>query len=322
VEDDMMHRVATSSLSALALLAGMIAAPAARGLDDMAARSVSATYLATAEVARIDPRTGQLTLRSQGRSVTVERDAESPAIQGLRPGTPVLVGYRVERDARGHERRFLVALHNNSPSPATRTTTVITSQQPPSVRVVDGVSAAPGRVAAVDWSISEPSRTQPWTTTVAPPAGGGIPLRYVTDSIPSVPVPTRAPVLALPPASVTAVPNGDMDARALQAARDFQLAAAQLAQSADIIDRAWAAHRDLCINGALTPTSRDREWFRLLDGDLAAPDRDNCRVQRDELTRTTQRFRDQLQAAAASAEAAGLLPGQIREVLVRNRINL
>ena len=319
----MMLRVSTSSLSVLALLAGMTAAPAVRAMDDMSTRTVTATHLATAEIARIDPRSGRLTLRSEGRTVMVERDSSSPAIRGMRPGASVLVGYRVERDARGHERRVLMSLHHNVPSPATRTTTVITAQPAPSARVLDRVNAATGRVGTVDWTIAEPAPTvvQPWTTTAAPPAAGGIPLSYVTGSIPSVPVPTAAPRLALPPTSVTGL-DANSDVRSLQAAHDFQIAAAQLAQAADTIDRAWVGHRSLCISGALPSTSREREWFRLFDGDLPAPDRDDCRVQRDELTRMAQLFRDQLQAAASSAEAAGLLPGQIREVLARNRINL
>jgi hypothetical protein len=314
----MMTRLSTLTLSAAALLAGVFAAPAARGYNDMSVRSVSATELATAEVARIDSRQGRMTLRTQGRMVTVERDAESPAIHGLRPGASVLVGYRVERDALGHEHRVLVALHDNSPSPATRTTTVITSRQP--VRVVDTAS---GRTAPINWAVTEPSTAvvQPGTTTAAPPAVGGIPFRYVTESVPSVPPPAPAPGLALPPAGVVGV-GATADARVVQAARDFQIAAAQLAQAADTIDRAWLGHRNVCVNGTPTATSRDREWFRLLDGDLLAPDRDDCRVQREELTRMAQRFREQLQTATSDAEAGGLLPGQIREVLARHRINM
>jgi hypothetical protein len=319
----MKLRVATSSLPVLMIMAGLATAPAARGAEDSAARTVSATHLATAEVARVDARTGRLTLRTEGRMVTVDRDAESPSIRGLRAGAPILVGYRVERDARGRERRFLVALHENTPGPAVRaassTTTVITGQR------TARVSAVPS--AGVDWAITggspvavAPAPVQPWTATAAPPAAGGIPLSYVTDSIASVPVPTPAPNMALPPSGAAMVDSAD--ARVVVAARDFQMAAAQLAQAADTMDRAWQGHVNLCVPGVSATTARDREWFRLYDGDLPQPDRDDCRAQREELNRMAQRFRDQLLNATATAQAGGLLPGQVRDVLVRSRINL
>jgi hypothetical protein len=311
----MMSRVSKSSLPVLVLLAGAMAAPTARGGDEMAIRSVTGTYLATAEIARIDARSGRMTLRTQDQTVIVDRDADSPSVRGLRSGASVLVGYRVERDARGRERRVLVALHNNAPGVAPR------APGTAGATVITGTS----RGAAVDWNMSastgvaQPPIVQPWTATSAPPSGGGIPLAYVSEAVPSVPVPTPAPNLALPPASV--LPDGAPDTRMLVAARDFQIAAAQLGQAADTMDRAWQGHASLCLPTA-TATGRDRAWFRLLDGDLPAPDRDDCRAQRGELTAMAQRFRDQLVNASNIAQANGLLPGQVRDILIRNRINL
>jgi hypothetical protein len=317
----MKFRVTTTSVPVLLLLGGLAVAPAARSADDdLSDHTITATHLATAEVARVDARSGRLTLRTEGRTVSVDRDADSPSIRGLRPGARVIVGYRVERDARGHQRLVLAALHDNTPSPATRSTTVITGQ----TRTGRAPSGSP------DWTVTSsspvvvtgavPVPVQPWTGTVAPPANAtGIPFSYVTDGIPSVPPPTPTPNLALPPGSVAMT---DADTRALLAARDFQLAAAQLAQAAEIIDRAWQGHVNLCVPGVTSASSRDRDWFRLYDGDLLPPDRDDCRVQREEITRMALRFREQVLNASSTAQAAGLLPGQVREVLVRYRIGV
>jgi hypothetical protein len=314
----MKVRLPMLSFSVVAIAAGMLAGASASALDQSSTRTVVATHLATAQVTRADLRTGRLTLRTEGQTVVVETDGDSPSIRGLRPGEPVVVGYDVVRAPGRGERHVLVSLHTTSNTPLARSTASVIT---PSIRV-DGQP----RTGRVDWSIAQPAPAVPWTTTVAPttpPARGGIPLTYVMESIPSVPAPTPAPQLALPPSGVApAVAIGETDLRRLQGERDFEVAAAQLALAAESMDRAWAGHRELCINGPLPSHSRSREWFLLLDGSLPKPDRDDCRVQRDELTRMAQRFRDQVQTAAASAEGADVVPGRIREVLGRHRLDL
>ena len=381
----MKLRVRTSSLSLVALLAGVLAAPSASSQQDASTRAVLATHLATAQVSRADVRSGRLTLRSDGRTIVVETDAGSPSIRGLRAGMPVMVGYREVRGPGGRPRHVLVALQENTPGPAVRSAGVSVTAEPvqaarvvhvdarvPTIAVEDSsgtvhvlstspavvptlrqlqpgdlVNVSMGRMANSDVDLAvrvdrlgrasstpvmwprltaEPAPA-PWTTTVAPPSPpptpGGIPLNYVLSSIPSVPAPTPAPQLALPPAGASvALPGGEIEVRRMQGAHDFEVAAAQLAAAADTMDRAWSGHRELCITGPLPTNALSREWFLLLGGSLPDPDRDDCRVQRDELERVAQRFRDQVQVAVDNARGADVAPGYMRDVLVRHRIVL
>ena len=362
------------------MLAGTPAVATANNSNDTSSEAVLATHLATARVTRADARNGRLTLRTDGQTVIVETDAESPSIRGLRAGTPVVVGYRTVRAPGVRERRVLVSILESAPVTVTRATgsaptdfvrsarVVHVDPQVPVISVEEGgtvhvlsasastvptlrmlrpgdtVDVAMGRMSGsnVDVAVridrlassgttrvefTRPIATgtsQPWTTTVAPPtappATGGIPLTYVLDSIPSIPPPTPVPQMVLPPAGASATLGADAgDLRALQS---FEMVAAQLAQAAETMDRAWAGHRGLCINGPAPSTARSREWFLLLDGGLAAPDRDDCRVQRDELTRMAMRFRDQVQTASDQARAAADVPaGNLREILARYRLD-
>jgi hypothetical protein len=379
-----MSRVLTSSLPILAILAGTPAVSTASDSNDTSTGAVLATHLATARVTRADARTGRLTLLTDGRTVIVETDAESPSIRGLRAGTPVVVGYRAVRVPSGRERRVLVSIVESSPATATRMAAASTSMEDvrsarvvhvdpqvpvisveeggtvhvlsaspatvPTLRVLqpgDTVNVAMGRMAGSNVDVAvridrlAPSGTarveftrptvlaapQPWTTTVAPPAAppatGGIPLSYVLDSIPSIPPPAPTPQMVLPSAGVTAAPGAaPADVHRLQALQHFEFAAAQLAQAGEILDRAWAGHRDLCINGPAPSTARTRQWFLLLDGGLPDPDRDDCRTQRAELTRMAMRLRDQVLAATDAARAADVPAGHTREILARYRLDM
>jgi hypothetical protein len=155
-----------------------------------------------------------------------------------------------------------------------------------------------------------------------PAATGGIPLPpnapgapAVLQPVPNVGPPTSPTVnVALPPAGVSA-----------DAAREFQAATSVLALKANEIDGLWFAFKDLCLGGT-TPsgaaTTTGREWFVLLGGNtIQQPTDDACRQRLTDLTRAGELFQQQMAVANDAARKAELLPGTVREILQRNRLD-
>jgi hypothetical protein len=170
-----------------------------------------------------------------------------------------------------------------------------------------------------------------------PPATGGIPLPSnapgapaILRQVPNVGPPTTPTVnVALPPATAGTVPDTATAAQAeairAQSARDFQAAVSVLTLKANDIDSLWFAYKDLCLGGT-TPagatTTTGREWFVLLGGNtIQQPNDDACRQRLADLTRAAELFQQQLEVARDGARKADVLPGTIREILQRNRLD-
>ena len=147
--------------------------------------------------------------------------------------------------------------------------------------------------------------------------------------VPNVGPPTSPTLnVALPPANVGTTPDGataQAEAVRAQSARDFQAATGVLALKANEIDGLWFAFKDLCLGGT-TPsgaaTTTGREWFVLLGGGTIQPPTDDaCRQRLTDLTRAADLFQQQLEVARDAARKADVLPGTIREILQRNRLD-
>jgi len=271
----------------------------------------TAPTFVNAQVVRVDTSGRTITFRSgSGDTVlTVEGEALG-GLAGLHAGDQVMLGYRVDtRDG--------------------RSTRIVTNIRP----VVPAVAARPGPSRAT--TIVE--RTAGVVTQPAASAPGGMPLPSNQAGAPAVlqPVPNVGPPttptlnVALPPAnagsSADAATAAQAEAIRAQGERDLQAAASVLTLKANEIDGLWFGFKDLCLGGT-TPagasTSTGREWFILLGGSaISQPADDACRQRQADLARAAQQFQQQLSIATDSARKADVLPGTMREILQRNRLD-
>jgi hypothetical protein len=102
--------------------------------------------------------------------------------------------------------------------------------------------------------------------------------------------------------------------------RDLDSAAMVLAMVANDIDAAWFRFKMGCLGGFIPETSPGREWFLLLDGRVRTPTDDQCRAMYSQLQGTAAGFEQQLGITLDAARRADVLPGRIREILDRHRI--
>lgn len=169
------------------------------------------------------------------------------------------------------------------------------------------------------------------------PATGGMPLPSnapgapaILRQVPNVGPPTNPTLnVAMPPATAGTVPESATAAQAeairAQGARDFQAATSVLTLKANELDGLWFAFKDLCLGGT-TPSgaasTTGREWFVLLGGNtIQQPTDDACRQRLADLTRAAELFQQQLEVARDSARKADVLPGTVRDILQRNRLD-
>jgi hypothetical protein len=137
--------------------------------------------------------------------------------------------------------------------------------------------------------------------------------RRITDIRPmsassAAPAPIGAPVAA----AVAAAP----------VAPAFDASAAGLAVTASQVDREWATYRRLCITKTEPVNARGREWFGILDGSLSQPTDDDCGKRYEQVATAANDFKAQLDKLRATAQAAGILPGALRETLIRHNLDL
>jgi hypothetical protein len=245
--------------------------------------------------------------------LSVARNAAG-SLRTVRAGDEVLLSYRpggrvvVRIEPVGVSSGGVTQVSNVTPVGTSTVTTTTTTTGPPVVVAQSGV-----------------------------PATGGIPLPGNAPGAPAVlqPVPNVGPPtnptlnVALPPATAGTLPDTATAAQAeairVQGARDFQAATSVLALKANELDGLWFAFKDLCLGGT-TPsgatTTTGREWFVLLGGgSIQQPTDDACRQRLADLTRAAELFQQQMDVARDSARRVDVLPGTMREILQRNRLD-
>jgi hypothetical protein len=288
-----------------------------------AATSSRSTTIESVRVVGVNPAKRTLTIadinaKGGQRVLSVARNAAG-SLRQIRAGEDVVLSYRpggriVTRiEPVGVSAGGVTQVSNVTPVAESSTVTTTTTTGPPIVVV-----------------------TQSGTPS-GPPATGGIPLPSnapgapaILQPVPQVGPPSRPGVnVALPPANTGTVPDTATAAQAeairAQATRDFQAAVSVLALKANEIDSLWFAYKDLCLGGT-TPagatTTTGREWFVLLGGNsIQQPNDDACRQRLADLTRAAELFDQQLDVARDAARRADVLPGTMREILQRNRLD-
>jgi hypothetical protein len=325
-------------------------------------REASAPTYLNAEIVRISPVAGTVTIRSEsGDSVlTVDRDTV-PGTAALRVGDKVLVAYQTLFDEDGPARRIVTYLRPASPTsgepePSLAVASAGTSGSTDRttrarVRAVGGtatttvvpanLAASSPRGASSTASVSTPGPTAVSGGTAATGGGtfspmgasSGVPVVGIAlpsvgptspyaSTVPSIPAPTPVLNAVLPPA-IAKAPQADEEVGAIRAQgeRDFDGAAMVLAMIANEIDGAWVRYKTACLAGVAPESTPGREWFLLLDGRVRTPDDDQCRMMYTRLQGMAAGFDQQLAIALDAARRTDVLPGRVREILERHRID-
>jgi hypothetical protein len=102
----------------------------------------------------------------------------------------------------------------------------------------------------------------------------------------------------------------------------FDGSAFSVAATAGQVDRVWANYRQLCITKDEPVNARGREWFGVLDGSLPRPTDDTCGTNYDAVATAAKDFETQLDKLRSIATDAGVLPGDLRDTLLRYNIDL
>jgi hypothetical protein len=271
---------------------------------------VAPVYI-NAEVVRVDRSAGTLTFKSEsGQTVlTTEGDALS-GLGRLRAGDNVILSYRDTAEG----------------------SRIVTGIRPASATSGDPGPRGTVTVTNVPRSGKTPARTVVTTTpravvTAEAPAAvvttDGIPVAAVNTPIPSIPAVAGAtpalPASTVPPQALNAA---QVAANRAIGIRNFDAAVAVIAATASQVDRAWAAHRSLCVEGTAPVNARGREWFAVLDGSMPAPTEGQCSQSYAEVARLANQFKAQLETARETARRSDVLPGDMRESLQRYNVDL
>jgi hypothetical protein len=268
--------------------------------------NVAPVYI-NAEVVRVDRSAGTLTFKSEsGQTVlTTEGDALS-GLDRLRAGDNVILSYR-ETASGGRVVTGIRPASATSGEPGPRGTTAATVTNAPR-----GTVKTPARTVV--------TATGPGAVVVTE----GVPVAAINTPIPSIPAGVQSVTPALPASSVppVALTPAQLAANRALGMRNFDAAVAVIAATASQVDRAWAAHRTLCVEGTDPINSRGREWFALLDGSMPTPTEGQCGQSYAEVARLANAFKAQLDTARETARRSDVLPGDMRESLQRYNIDL
>jgi hypothetical protein len=300
-------------------------------------RDLQAPTYINAEVARVDADANTITLKSESGKTVLHVEGEARgSLAGLRQNDKVILAYRVVDDGAGGSRRIVTHIRPASPGSGE-----------PGLAPAKAVASAPVRsVAPATVPLAVPGPSEIRTVENArivfvEPAANRITIRdslgrthvlvvqehirqdlgvltpgdVVTVGVQGSPervVQLDRGQVGLPPAELAAIQEG--------ALRAFELTAAQLEVQANAIDGMWLGYQEACLTEP-PATNRSRGWFQLLDGTLPEPDQDGCRQQFQEIIRRGERLRDELKLAEDNARKAEVLPGMLREILVRHRLD-
>jgi hypothetical protein len=266
---------------------------------------VAPVYI-NAEVVRVDRAAGTLTFKSEsGQTVlTTEGDALN-GLDRLRAGDNVILRYR-ETSAGGRIVTGIRPASATSGEPGPRGAAV-TVTNPPST------------------GVKTPARTV--VTAEAPSAvvtSPGIPVAAINTPIPQIPPPGASVTPALPASTVPppALTPAQVAANRAIGIRNFDAAVAVIAATASQVDRAWAAHRTLCVERTDPVNALGREWFGILNGTMPTPTEGQCSQSYAEVARLAAQFKAQLDTARETARRSDVLPGDMRESLQRYNVDL
>jgi hypothetical protein len=121
--------------------------------------------------------------------------------------------------------------------------------------------------------------------------------------------------------SLTGDTSSSSDREREQALGALERDVKQVAQFADRVDAAWTGYRPACLPGVSIKKGYDREWFALLERAAPSPSVLGCGPTADDLARAAARVRESMSDAVGRARRAGVLPGDLRDVCKRNRLD-
>jgi len=274
---------------------------------------VAPVYI-NAEVVRVDRAAGTLTFKSEsGQTVlTAEGDALS-GLDRLRAGDNVILSYR-ETSEGGRIVTGIRAASATSGEPGPRGTSVTVP--------------APARTSSKTAARTVVTKTPRTVVTAESPSAvvtsEGIPVAAINTPIPSIPPAAVSVTPALPASTVppTALTPAQVAANRAIGIRNFDAAVAVIAATASQVDRAWAAHRTLCVEGTAPVNALGREWFGILNGTMPQPTEGQCGQSYAEVARLANQFKAQLDTARETARRSDVQPGDMRESLQRYNVDL
>jgi hypothetical protein len=266
---------------------------------------VAPVYI-NAEVVRVDRAAGTLTFKSESGQTVLTTEGEAlGGLARLSAGDNVILSYR-ETAAGG---RIVTGIRpasatSGEPGPRGRAPVTVTSTTRTDVKT--------------------PARTVVTTTTPnAVVTSEGLPVSAVNTPIPSIPSGVSGtpalPASSVPPQAMT---PAQLAANRAHGIRNFDAAVAVIAATASQVDRAWAAHRALCVEGTAPVNALGREWFGVLDGSMTQPTEGQCGQSYAEVARLANQFKAQLDTARETARRSDVLPGDMRESLQRYNVDL
>jgi hypothetical protein len=164
-------------------------------------------------------------------------------------------------------------------------------------------------------------------------SGGGtisFPASPFSAVIPSLPSVVGQLNVVPPPQMAPSLPDVlPIGAAREWAMRDYDSGVRMMALKANELDAHWFRYRDGCLRTSavssdidrnLYAPGRDRQWFLLFSGDVRTPVDDNCRQLIVEMTRMATDWRDTMTRMEDTARKNDVLPGAMREIRQRYRV--
>jgi len=273
---------------------------------------VAPVYI-NAEVVRVDRAAGTLTFKSESGQTVLTTEGEALGGLGrLRAGDNVILSYR-ETAAGGRIVTGIRPASVTSGEPGPRGTVPVTGTARTSVKT-------PARTVVTTTPRAVVTAEAPTAVVTT----SGIPVAAINTPIPSIPPAGVSVTPALPASSVPpqALTPAQLAANRALGLRNFDAAVAVIAATASQVDRAWAAHRTLCVEGTAPVNALGREWFGVLDGSMPQPTEGQCGQSYAEVARLAAQFKAQLDTARETARRSDVLPGDMRESLQRYNVDL
>ena len=190
-----------------------------------------------------------------------------------------------------------------------------------------GLGTAPCEVPAV---VSVPVSGASAAVADSPVVTLTAPVSPYARVIPSLPYTTSQVSLVAPMPSAPVLAAGLPVGAARDAAtRDFDTAMRAMALKANELDMHWSRYSDNCVqrtavnpspDRSLAQSNSDRQWFSLFSNGVPAPVEDDCRRQNVELTREAANWRDTMTRLEDVARQNDVLPGAMREIRQRYRL--
>jgi hypothetical protein len=297
------------------------------------------------QLVRFDANTNRVTVQTaSGRQRTFPVDSTAGSgLSGLRPGDNLSLNFQVTQEANRARVRaaglggsasssgvlIVASVQSLGSSPVAPSTASPNapglSSTAAGANVTGQAGASAARTGVTGGGTFSPmggaGNGLPFIGGVAVAAGVG-PTSPYASTVPSVPAPTPMFNAVLPPATAKApLTNEDVGAVRAFGERDLDAAAVVLAAHANEIDGHWFRLVNGCLAGFIPESSPGRQWFLLLDGRVRTPTDDSCRSMYTAVLGMAQGWEQQLGIALDAARRADVLPGRIREILDRHRID-